>query len=136
MEISSGKLFRYSAIILGFIGVIFIYKNYNPLEFAFPKCPVYYLTGYYCTGCGSQRVLHALSNFDLTTAFNQNILAVLFIFAFVIEFILKLFSLDRFRPYQYIQKNAYASLVILITIIAFTILRNIPSYPFSALAPT
>jgi len=41
-------------LILFIVGLLFVYKIYNPIETdIFPKCPFLYLTGYKCPGCGS-----------------------------------------------------------------------------------
>lgn len=56
----------------------FIYKVYDPaLGGVFPPCPFHSLTGLQCPGCGSQRAVHHLLNFDLVSAFHQNALLVL-----------------------------------------------------------
>lgn len=42
----------------------------------FPGCPFLALTGYWCPGCGSTRMLHALVHGDLATALARNPLGV------------------------------------------------------------
>ncbi len=42
----------------------------------FPPCPVRYLTGLYCPGCGSLRALHALLHGELGRAFAMNPLMI------------------------------------------------------------
>lgn len=41
-----------------------------------PKCPLYFLTGLQCPGCGSQRAIHALLHGDLSAAMGHNALLV------------------------------------------------------------
>lgn len=43
----------------------------------YPTCPVLALTGAYCPGCGSLRAIHALTEGDLRTALDLNVLVVL-----------------------------------------------------------
>lgn len=42
-----------------------------------PKCPLKMMTGIDCPGCGSQRMIHALLNFDLSGAWHANPFLVL-----------------------------------------------------------
>src|SRR5579864_5631489 len=44
---------------------------------AFPPCPVHYLTGWYCPGCGSLRALHQLLHGNLRAAWAMNPLTVI-----------------------------------------------------------
>src|SRR6202161_4797915 len=43
----------------------------------FPPCPVHYLTGWYCPGCGSLRALHQLLHGNLGAAWALNPLTVI-----------------------------------------------------------
>ncbi|MGA8200207.1 MAG: DUF2752 domain-containing protein, partial [Candidatus Sulfotelmatobacter sp.] len=43
----------------------------------FPPCPLHYLTGWYCPGCGSLRALHQLLHGNLSAAWALNPLTVL-----------------------------------------------------------
>src|SRR5438309_10494082 len=42
----------------------------------FPSCPLHYLTGLYCPGCGSLRAIHALLHGNLSGACAMNPLTV------------------------------------------------------------
>jgi hypothetical protein len=42
----------------------------------YPTCPFFFITGYYCPGCGSLRAVHALSHGDVGTAVGLNVLTV------------------------------------------------------------
>lgn len=54
-----------------------IYFCFNPADYnLFPKCPFYWLTGFKCPGCGSQRAIHSLLHLDLETAFKYNALLI------------------------------------------------------------
>ncbi len=122
-------------IVIGIVVLVVIYKNFNPLHFLFPRCPVNMLTGLYCPGCGSQRSLHAIFNFDIQEAFSHNILVTVFVFAFIIDVIFMIFKIEKYRPSYFLKYNKYASRIILYLFIIFTVLRNIPFYPFTILAP-
>src|SRR5262249_32521713 len=41
----------------------------------YPTCPFLSLTGYYCPGCGTLRMLHAIGHGHLREAFGHNMLA-------------------------------------------------------------
>src|SRR5689334_3156810 len=43
----------------------------------FPPCPLHYLTGLYCPGCGSLRAMHALLHGDFLQAWAMNPLTVI-----------------------------------------------------------
>ena len=38
----------------------------------YPTCPFLYLTGYYCPGCGSLRMVHALTHGQVGQGFGRN----------------------------------------------------------------
>jgi len=63
---------------IGFISLVFyLYKYYEPGKATFfPPCPFYFLTGLKCAGCGSQRALHSLLNFNLSQAIYYNVFLV------------------------------------------------------------
>jgi Protein of unknown function (DUF2752) len=101
----------------------------------FPPCPVHYLTGWFCPGCGSLRAIHQLLQGDFRTAWAMNPLTVLLLpfigygLASHALFVLTGRSLPRvFLPAAWIRALCAA-------IVLFGILRNIPLYPFELLAP-
>ncbi len=129
------KLKYIGMLVLG-ITLTFLYLFINPSEVDFlPKCPLYAITGIYCPGCGSQRATHELLNFNITGVLEQNVLY--FIGLLVFGYHLTVTGLRVF-----FKKNIYNYLyhpntprIILVVVILFWILRNIPAYPFNVLAP-
>lgn len=115
------------AIILVTILAI-LYRTYNPNgNVYFPKCPFREFTGLKCPGCGSQRAVHYLLNFDIFNAIKENVILVL-----SIPYILTGLVFDSLKkPNENILKwrkilfGRKAIFVILSIIIAFWILRNI-----------
>lgn len=115
------------AIILVTIFAI-LYRTYNPNgNVYFPKCPFRELTGLKCPGCGSQRAVHYLLNFDIFNAIKENVILVL-----SIPYILTGLVFDSLKnPNENILKwrkilfGRRAIFVILTIIITFWILRNI-----------
>ena len=122
-------------LLLGIV-LAFLYFSINPSNVDFlPKCPLYLTTGIYCPGCGSQRATHHLLNFNFLGVLHQNILYIfgLLILAYhsIIEGINFIFKKNIYN-YIYHPKTP---IVILIIVILFWVLRNIPYEPFNWLAP-
>ena len=103
-----------------------------------PPCLFNLLTGLYCFGCGAGRALLALLHFDIYAAFRLNPLLVLAL-PFVAYYICKVyfaFLLGKdILPVPKIKGRAFG-IAVLVVIVAFGVLRNIPVFPFTLLAPT
>ena len=129
------KLKQYLMLLL-FGVVAFFYFSINPDEVDFMlKCPLYKTTGVYCPGCGSQRAIHHLLHFDFIRAANNNILLLIGIPIAIYHYGV-LFSNTYFhKNYKSIFDKTKNLLIVLLITIIFWILRNIPSYPFTMLAP-
>lgn len=128
--------FKQFGILLFGIGLTLVYVFINPSEVDFlPKCPLFATTGIYCPGCGSQRATHQLLNFNIIGVLNQNILFAAGILLFLYHG--TILTLNKFfgkKMYNYIY-HPKTAIIILILIILFWILRNIPLFPFNLLAP-
>jgi hypothetical protein len=102
--------------------------NYNPSEsLCFPKCPFYQITGFKCPGCGSQRAIHNLLNFEILKAFHYNGMLVLSIpyvlFGVILDNKKELSpNMSKWRKILYGRK---AIIAVLVAIIAFWLLRNV-----------
>ncbi len=97
-----------------------------------PKCPVHYLTGWHCPGCGTTRAGHALLHGDLAQALAMNPLVVVagpFLAGYCI------WKRRREGADWSTNVSASAILTLLAVLIVFTVLRNLPGYPFELLAP-
>ncbi|MDF7801232.1 DUF2752 domain-containing protein [Pontiellaceae bacterium B1224] len=97
-----------------------------------PQCLVLKHTGFYCSGCGSLRAIHFLLQGEFSNAWTMNPLTVLLLPGLFIlagaELIFNRHDIStRIRP-------AYLWALIVIFIL-FGILRNLPVYPFTLLAP-
>ncbi|WP_456464123.1 DUF2752 domain-containing protein [Lutibacter sp.] len=129
------KLKYIGMLVLGIVlAFLFFYVNPSNVNF-FPKCPLYVTTGIYCPGCGSQRATHQLLHLNILGVLQQNILylfGVLLIAYHLIVTGLNLFFKKHIYNYLYHPKTP---IIILIIVIVFWILRNIPYYPFNLLAP-
>jgi hypothetical protein len=108
--------------------LIILYKTYNPSDnIYFPKCPFRTLTGLKCPGCGSQRAVHSLLNFDIFNAITENVILVLSIPYILTGIVFDYFkktndNILKWRNRVFGQKAIF---VILSIIIVFWILRNL-----------
>lgn len=103
----------------------------------FPSCPFHSLTGLFCPGCGSQRAISALLHADLIQAVHYNVLLVLTLplviySAFV--FVFNTFRKNKIVPLLFY--SPFFTKVLLIVVVCFGVLRNLPYYPFTFLAPS
>ncbi|NPA37837.1 MAG: DUF2752 domain-containing protein [Chlorobi bacterium] len=123
------KILKWGAVFGGLTLLVFIYKVYNPVENNFfPKCPFRELTGYKCPGCGSQRAVHHLLNFDIRDAMRENIMLVLSIPYLITGFIFDMLKNPGPKILLWRRRlfGTKAILFILAIIILFWICRNIP----------
>jgi hypothetical protein len=101
----------------------------------FPPCPVHYLTGWYCPGCGSLRAIHQLLHGNLRAAWAMNPLTVVLL-PFLSYGLLSsvLFELrGRGLPQPFLRAVWIRALCVVIVL--FGIVRNLPLHPFDWLAP-
>jgi len=91
----------------------------------FPPCLLHEYTGWWCPGCGSTRALHQLLHGQLATAFRLNPLAVS---------LLPLIGYWVVRRGRVPMKPVWIW-TLLVVIVCFGILRNVPVYPLTLLAP-
>jgi len=123
------------AAILG-VAALALLRIFDPATSSiFPPCPLHYLTGLYCPGCGSLRALHALLHGDLRRAWAMNPLAIVVLPYLVYGLSSQiLFQLRGKRlPQVALPANwirAFGAAVIL-----YGVARNIPIHPFNLLAP-
>ncbi len=106
-------------------GLTFLYF-FKPGTFHYPTCVFHDLTGLYCPGCGSTRALYQLLHGNFLTALHDNAMAVLAVPFFV-------YAAVRKRPLSEI--HPFWVWGIFYMLVVFTILRNIPLFPFTYLAP-
>ena len=122
------KILKWGGILVLLGGLIVVYKLFNPeVTGIFPRCPVNYLTGLQCPGCGSQRSLHHLLNLDIPSAFSMNPLLVLSIPYVLAGMVFDI--IERPGPkalkWRRILFGQKAILLILFIITIFTIGRNL-----------
>lgn len=98
-------------------------------------CPFHWLTGLHCPGCGTLRGLHQLLHGNLAGAWGYNPLMVLYLpvvgYAVASVGVFAASGRKLAEP-RVSPRAAWAALVI---ILAYGVLRNVPVYPFTLLAP-
>ena len=96
-------------------------------------CPFYRLTGLYCPGCGSGRAVQALYHGHLIKAVRYNILLpVLGLPSLAVlthEYLRVVFPALKLRP-VYVSQAAVKAVIVIV--IAFWVLRNVPALSFLA----
>ncbi len=98
-----------------------------------PPCPLHAITGLFCPGCGATRALYLLVHGYPLSALRENVLAVLSLPFVVYE--LGAVLTKRFHPLSpRLRPWSLWSLVAIV--ILFAVLRNLPCFPFTILAPT
>jgi Protein of unknown function (DUF2752) len=101
----------------------------------YPPCPFLALTGFYCPGCGTLRALHQLSLGHPVAALDLNPLMVLLL-PFVAYFLAShaVLALTG-RPLKKIFVRPELIWALLGLVLVYWLLRNIPAYPLTLLAP-
>ena len=110
--------------IIAFVALCVLYAVNPSKSRLFPPCPLYWLTGLYCPGCGSLRAMHLLLHGNIKGAFGMNPLMVLS---------LPVLGLLLMRPrWAYLRWMPWAAFTLLVV---YGVARNIPMWPFTLLAP-
>ena len=116
------------------IAIVIYYFFTNSSSFIL-SCPLYATTGIYCPGCGSQRALHDLLHLNIKGVFKQNLLFIAGLLLVVYQMIIVCVNSFYNKNLTSLLYHKKAPIVILIVAILFWVLRNIPTYPFTWLAP-
>jgi hypothetical protein len=125
------NIYRKAILILFFAALLVVYWRFNPgVNRFFPKCPFYWLTGYRCMGCGSQRAIHSLLNLDFREAMKENMLVVI-----SIPYLLTGFIFDSIKQpgekMLRVRKMLFgyrAIIIVIVILVSFLVLRNLPVF--------
>ncbi|HTW57646.1 MAG TPA: DUF2752 domain-containing protein [Terriglobales bacterium] len=135
MSEKSNRWFVVTALVAGVAAAI-VLRVFDPATAGiFPPCPVRYLTGWFCPGCGSLRAMHRLLQGNLREAWAMNPLTVILLP--FLTYGLASHALYELRgrglPQPFLRKRWIEALCLVI--ILFGIVRNLPLHPFDLLAP-
>ena len=113
------------AALFAAVGVAMVFAVDPARTSLFPPCPLHRYTGLWCPGCGTTRALHQLLHGNFAAAFRFNPLAI---------------SLLPVVGYLAVRGERVALKPIWIwtllgVVVVFGVLRNVPVYPFTLLAP-
>ena len=124
--------------VLGALGVSYVAHN-DPEEgrALFPSCVFREVTGLHCAGCGGTRAVHALTRFDLGTAFRKNPLLILLLPFLAVGIAVEAVAWVWGEGYRgpRIRMPGRLIWVLPVLIVGFWVFRNIPIWPFDLLAP-
>lgn len=121
--------------ILAGLGLILL-RVFDPATAGiFPPCPVHYLTGWYCPGCGSLRAMHALLHGNFVKAWAMNPLTVMLLPFLSYGLISEALFWMRGTRLPQPALSAGQIRVLFAVIILFGVVRNLSVQPFAWLAP-
>jgi len=101
----------------------------------YPPCPFLVLTGFYCPGCGTLRALHQLTFGHPVAALDLNPLMVLLlplVAYFLASHAMLAVTGQPLRKFFVRPELIWALLGV---VLVYWLLRNIPAYPLTLLAP-
>ena len=111
-------------LMIAVLAAVYAMEPGNTVQRFMPKCLFHQMTGMHCPGCGGTRAVHALLHGHPLKALRCN--AILLPGAVCAVLIWKYPNLQYNKPFAF---------TIAAVFFLFFILRNIPCYPFSLLAP-
>ncbi len=96
-----------------------------------PDCPILRFTGFYCAGCGGQRMVHSLLRGDFSAAFHHN--PYLFVLC-PLAAVYAVVEVCRYgkgkRLLIYSRRFRWCLIAVLALGLLFTVLRNLPGFSF------
>ncbi|MFQ6028070.1 MAG: DUF2752 domain-containing protein [Dehalococcoidia bacterium] len=137
-EASDPPILRWKLVLLTLAALpclAYLYTRDPAEPGVFPPCPWLTLTGYHCPGCGTLRASHQLLNGHLLTAFGLNPLTLLSLPFVGYAFLSALVLASGGRRLPLISLPASWIWALPVMVVLFWVLRNLPVYPFTWLAP-
>lgn len=125
-------------MILAIATVLIAVYCWNPAKEGdglFPKCPTFVTTGLHCPGCGTLRAMHQLLHGHLLVAASYNLMMIVMLPMLAYGLLASSVSKITGRHLPCPTVGAKLAWTLLAALILFTILRNVPYYPLTLLAP-
>lgn len=122
-------------VVVSALPLIYLYQN-GPGGPWFPGCLFHQLTGFNCPGCGMTRATHAALHGAWLAALRCNCLGVVLVPVALLGMGLELSGWRRGQPPPVsLRFDRCVVWWLLGVVLAFWVLRNIPVWPFTLLAP-
>jgi len=123
--------------VLGLVIAAFSLRQSGPSGLPWlPPCFFHHWTGLDCAGCGMTRAAHAALNGEIAKAFRFNPMGMILLPLAVFALALEAIGWVRGKPLPYrLNLGAKTGWVLVVVILSFWLLRNIPAWPFTLLAP-
>ncbi|ANH40093.1 hypothetical protein I601_3688 [Nocardioides dokdonensis FR1436] len=113
---------------LGAVAVVAAVDPHEPGHY--PTCPFLAVTDLYCPGCGSLRTLNSMAHGDLLGALSRNpllLLAIPFVVLAYVQWGRRLAGLTTWSPTSIPARWIWG---LLVGVLAFWVLRNLPGWDF------
>jgi hypothetical protein len=101
----------------------------------YPRCVLFSLTGIHCPFCGATRCGHALLHGDLAQAAAYNVITIPLLPLAVLFLYWCAWRSLRSRPIPTWNLPGWVPRLFLVLVVVFWVMRNLPFYPFTLLAP-
>jgi Protein of unknown function (DUF2752) len=92
----------------------------------YPTCPFYAVSGYYCPGCGSLRMIHALAHGHVGEALGRNALAFVTLPLLGYLWVRWAMAARSGRPMQVTVFRPGAVIAFSVVMVVFWVVRNLP----------
>jgi Protein of unknown function (DUF2752) len=136
LRIDAQKNWRWGILMVAVAVAAVLLRVFDPATSGvFPPCPVQYLTGWYCPGCGSLRAIHQILHGHIWAAWAMNPLTVVLLPFLAYGLASHLWFEIRGRGFPQPTLPAVWIRALCAAILVFGIVRNIPYYPFNLLVP-
>lgn len=114
---------------------VFLFVNDPQTSGLYPPCVIHASTGLHCPGCGMARAVYHMLHGDVPAALGFNLLIILAMPLFCWFVISESCILLRGRPVPTLVPPSYWGWLVLALVLAFGLVRNVPTLPFTLLAP-
>jgi len=105
--------------------LLIVYLIVGKLFNIYIPCPIHFITGLYCPGCGITRMLFSMIKLDFYQAFRYNPLLFILFFPAFVYFINYLYSLYKNIDSWYKKTPRIVWYIIIALLVIFGIVRNI-----------
>lgn len=124
------------ALAAGAAGFVYVLVTVRPTDDSYyPRCQLHALTGLHCPGCGTTRALHALLNGRVAEALAYNALFPFVLPAVGWAFVRSVRVSRGLSPATPGRASTWGFRMLAVTVVLYGVLRNVPAYPFTLLAP-